>query len=149
MIWPRVFRIFLGFFCVFFVGVLRIWLCFGNDISFYVIVRIEKKKNLNVVFQGNRITHFWIWFKDGILELWFTFEANALLKYCLLSLLGVDYFTEILCWNWSHYKKIFINLIDSSMSLLWRSARSTVLKFFTVVFHIVSNDIHFLYLWIF
>ena len=85
MIWTRVFRIFLGFFffCVFFVGVLRIWLCFGSDISFYVIVRIEKKKILNVVFKGYPSTHFWIWFKDGILELWFTFEANALLKYCL------------------------------------------------------------------
>ena len=82
------FRIFLGFlfcfvlfFCFFVVvvvvvGVLGIWLCFGNDISFYVIVRIEKKKKFNVVFQGNPSTHFWIWFKDGILELWFTFEAN-------------------------------------------------------------------------
>ena len=35
--------LFRFFFCVFFVGVLRIWFCFGNDISFYVIVRIEKK----------------------------------------------------------------------------------------------------------
>ena len=32
---------------VVFVGVLRIWLCVCNDISFYVIVRIEKKKIIN------------------------------------------------------------------------------------------------------
>ena len=79
MMWPRVFRFSISDLFGFFVCVCVFWeygYVFGNDISFYMIVRIEKKKNLNVVFKGNRSTHFWIWFKDGILELWFTFEAN-------------------------------------------------------------------------
>ena len=49
---------------------------------------------LNVLFQGNPSTHFWIWFKDGILELWFTFEAIGMINI-------VDVWWSFIVWKCS------------------------------------------------